>query len=138
MVDLDIAAAIRTLDVVVHASTKPEPFGMVIAEAMACGKPVIVSNAGGAAELFEDGLTGLAHTPGDTAALARQIERLVSDKELRLRLGENGYASVRVRFQASDMAKRFAELYLKVAGERKRAFPQRTQKQVRERCFVSD
>ena len=44
----DSAAAIRALDIVVHASTQPEPFGLAIAEGMACGKPVIVSAAGGA------------------------------------------------------------------------------------------
>ena len=42
----DPAAAIRALDIVVHASTSPEPFGRVIAEAMACGKPVIMSGSG--------------------------------------------------------------------------------------------
>ena len=41
----DSAAAIRALDVVVHASTDPEPFGLVVAEAMACGKPVVASRA---------------------------------------------------------------------------------------------
>ena len=44
----DSSMAMRALDVVVHASTDPEPFGLVIAEAMACGKPVVVSRAGGA------------------------------------------------------------------------------------------
>jgi len=42
----------RALDIVVHASTKPEPFGRTIVEAMACGKPVIAAQTGGAAELF--------------------------------------------------------------------------------------
>ena len=42
----DPAAAIRALDIVVHASTSPEPFGRVIAEAMACGKPVIMTRGG--------------------------------------------------------------------------------------------
>ncbi|HEU0080326.1 MAG TPA: glycosyltransferase, partial [Longimicrobiaceae bacterium] len=45
----DSAAAMRALDVVVHASTEPEPFGLVIVEAMACGRAVIASEAGGAA-----------------------------------------------------------------------------------------
>lgn len=83
----DTAAAMRALDIVVHASTQPEPFGMVIIEAMACGKAVIASRAGGAAELFVDGENALAHAPGDASALAGQIARLASDSELRKRLG---------------------------------------------------
>jgi glycosyltransferase involved in cell wall biosynthesis len=136
----DVPAALRALDIVVHASTSPEPFGMVIIEAQACGKPVIVSGAGGAAEIVEDGETGLTHTPGDAASLARQIERLARDPGLRTRLGTNGYISATSRFQASDMAKRFAELYNtklhnKVAPGATRKPPVQ---QVGKRCFVSD
>ena len=47
----DVSAVLRALDIAVHASTEPEPFGLVIAEAMACGRPVVVSRAGGAAEI---------------------------------------------------------------------------------------
>ena len=66
------AAALRSLDVVVHASTQPEPFGLVIAEGMACGRAVIVSRAGGAVELVEEGVTALTHAPGDAAAWPRR------------------------------------------------------------------
>src|SRR5262249_61166040 len=47
----DPAAVYRALDVVVHASTQPEPFGLTIAEALACARPVVVARAGGAADL---------------------------------------------------------------------------------------
>jgi glycosyltransferase involved in cell wall biosynthesis len=109
-------AAFRALDIVVHASTDPEPFGMVIIEAMACEKAVIVSNGGGASEIFEDGVTALGHNPGDAAQLARQIERLASDAQLRLRLGKNGRAAVAARFPADAMAARFADLYASLAA----------------------
>ncbi|HEX9365360.1 MAG TPA: glycosyltransferase, partial [Vicinamibacterales bacterium] len=81
------AAAMRALDVVVHASTQPEPFGLVIAEGMATGRAVIVSAAGGAEELVTDGVDALTHTPGDVESLARCIERLAGDAALRARLG---------------------------------------------------
>ena len=64
----DPAAAIRALDVVVHASTRPEPFGRVIVEGMACGRAVVAVADGGAAELFEDGVTALGCPPGDPGA----------------------------------------------------------------------
>ena len=51
----DVPAALRSLDIVVHASTAPEPFGMVIAEGMASRRAVVAARGGGAAELFEDG-----------------------------------------------------------------------------------
>ena len=72
----DSATAMRALDIVVHASTDPEPFGLVIAEAMACGTPVVVSRAGGALELTEPDVNALGFEPGDATALARCIEQL--------------------------------------------------------------
>jgi glycosyltransferase involved in cell wall biosynthesis len=111
-----IEAAYRALDIVVHASTDPEPFGMVIIEAMACQKAVIVSRGGGVAEIFEDGVTALAHDPGDAAMLARQIERLAGDASLRGSLGERGRAAVVAHFQAGAMGVRFAELYGEIAA----------------------
>src|SRR5437762_10771501 len=76
------AEAMRALDVVVHASTKPEPFGLVIVEGMACGRAVIVSGAGGAAEFTVDGVNALEHAPGDAVGLARLMMRLAQDREL--------------------------------------------------------
>ena len=111
-----VEAAYRALDIVVHASTDPEPFGMVIIEAMACQKPLIVSRGGGAVEIFEDGVTALAHNPGDAAMLARQIERLAGDAGLRVSLGERGRAAVAAHFQAGAMAVRFAELYCELTA----------------------
>lgn len=107
----DTSKAIRSLDIVVHASTAPEPFGLAIVEAMACAKPTIVSNAGGAAELFEEGVTGLGHRPGDEDDLAAQIERLVTDSHLRTLLGERARRSVIQRFQTREMAAQFCEVY---------------------------
>ena len=71
----DSAAAIRSLDIVVHASTQPEPFGMVIIEGMACGKPVIASQAGGACELFQDGENALVRFTPEHRARSRTVSR---------------------------------------------------------------
>lgn len=94
----DIPSAMRALDVVVHASVQPEPFGMVIAEGMACGKAVIAANAGGALEIFEDGIDALGHKPGDAAALADRIAQLVSDAGLRSVLGHAARKTAERRF----------------------------------------
>jgi glycosyltransferase involved in cell wall biosynthesis len=84
----ETAPAMRSLDIVVHASTEPEPFGLVIAEAMACGRAVIVSAGGGASEILENGVDSLAHPPGDAPTLARLIGMLAGDPALRALLGQ--------------------------------------------------
>jgi glycosyltransferase involved in cell wall biosynthesis len=112
----DTAKAMRALDVLVHASTQPEPFGRVIAEGMACGRAVICSNAGGAAELITEGEDALAHPPGDDEALAARIAELVRDPGLRERLGRAGRITAERRFERSRLAAQLIPLYCRLAG----------------------
>jgi len=108
----DAVAIYRALDIVVHASTRREPFGLTIVEAMSCGRAVVVSAAGGAAEILEPGSNGLGFTPGDVAELASAIRTLALDPALRERLGRGGRNTASERFSAERMATRFAELYV--------------------------
>jgi glycosyltransferase involved in cell wall biosynthesis len=94
----DTPEVYRALDVVVHASTQPEPFGLTIAEAMACGRAVVVARDGGAAELFDHGHDALGVPPGDAEALARAFTDLVNDPATRRRLGEQARAAAVERF----------------------------------------
>jgi glycosyltransferase involved in cell wall biosynthesis len=105
------AEAMRALDVVVHASTRPEPFGLVIVEGMACGRPVIVSRAGGAAEFTLDGVNALAHAPGDADGLARLMLRLAQDRELRVRLGAAGRRTAERDFDRGRLGLQLAPIY---------------------------
>ena len=84
----DVSTVLRALDVAVHASTDPEPFGLAIAEAMACGRPVVVSRAGGAAEIAQGG--ALFHEPGNSIELAERISELAADAGRRAALGREG------------------------------------------------
>ena len=86
----ETAPVYRALDVVVHASTRPEPFGLVIAEALACGRAVVAAAAGGALELGEDDVSVMRHPAGDAAALAARLEELVKDRDRRDALGRAG------------------------------------------------
>lgn len=113
----DTPAAMRSLDIIVHASTQPEPFGMVIIEGMACGRAVIASQSGGAVELFTDGGNALGHPSGNPAALRRQIERLSQDRELRSALGKAGRANVELHYHGRRLAAELLELYRAVAGD---------------------
>jgi glycosyltransferase involved in cell wall biosynthesis len=105
------AAAYRALDVVVHASTRPEPFGLTIAEAMACGRAVIAAGSGGAAELVRPGHDAAAVPPGDAAALAREIATLAASPDLRRRLGENARRTAVQRFDRGRLGGEFLAAY---------------------------
>lgn len=94
----DTAPVYRALDIVVHASTRPEPFGLTIAEAMASGRPVIVTRGGGAAEWGRPGEDHLAVEPGQPAALVRALHELVSNDELRRTLGANARRTAQSAF----------------------------------------
>jgi glycosyltransferase involved in cell wall biosynthesis len=112
----DVGAAIRALDIVVHASTEPEPFGLAIIEAMACGKPVIVSAAGGAEEIVQLCGGALLHPPGDSAALAECIERLICDPSERASLGAAGRASAEKLFRRTRLADQLIPIFEQVTG----------------------
>jgi glycosyltransferase involved in cell wall biosynthesis len=105
------AAAMRSLDIVVHASTQPEPFGLVIAEGMACGRAVIASRAGGAAELITDGADALGHPPGDAEVLAKCITRLIYEPDLRDSLGQAGRKTAEHHFDRARLAAELIPFY---------------------------
>lgn len=107
----DAPAAMRSLDVVVHASVKPEPFGLAIAEAMACGRAVIVSQAGGAAEIITPGEDALVHEPGSAESLAAGLGELVRDPALRARLGHGAALAARRRFARARLGAELLPVY---------------------------
>lgn len=67
-----------------------ESFGVAAVEAMACEKPVIVSNVGGLPEVVENNVTGLIVSPANAEKLADAMETLVKDEQLRIKLGKQG------------------------------------------------
>jgi glycosyltransferase involved in cell wall biosynthesis len=108
----------RALDVVVHASTQPEPFGLTIIEAMACGRPVIVSQAGGAAELFTPGHDAVGVPPGDAQALVRAMKQLLESSEDCRRLGGAARRTVVARFSQQRFGREIGAYYDRLRVER--------------------
>jgi glycosyltransferase involved in cell wall biosynthesis len=108
---VDSAAALRSLDIVVHTSTAKEPFGLVIAEAMACGRPVVVTNSGGVAELVQPDVNALTYEAGNPTGLSIQIERLLRDDVLRHRLGDAARSAAMDQFKPSMMESRLLTVY---------------------------
>jgi glycosyltransferase involved in cell wall biosynthesis len=101
----DMPAAYMLADVVVHASTEPEGFGRVVAEAMAMGRPVIATDLGAPPEIVEDGRTGWLVPPGDAKALADAIGRALGQSpEQRDRMARAARDRVAARYTARHMA----------------------------------
>ncbi len=111
----DVGRVLREVDVLVHASVIPEPFGQVVVEGMAAGLPVVASGEGGPAEVLRDGVTGLLFTPRDVGSLARALTAVAASPELRARLG----AAARTAsedYAPGAIARQLEAVYRAVAG----------------------
>ncbi|HVE94470.1 MAG TPA: glycosyltransferase family 4 protein [Acidimicrobiales bacterium] len=97
----DALALVAQADVFVLPSRRPEPFGMALVEAMALGRPVIGTAAGGPLEIITPGVDGLLVPPGDVDALAVAVEGLVSDQQAAVEMAERG----RIRACDFDLAR---------------------------------
>ena len=91
----DVEAALRGIDVLVHASLSPEPFGQVIVEGLAAGLLVVASAGGGPSEILTHGHDGLLYEAGNDLALAEMLELISRDRTLRTRLRANGLLRAR-------------------------------------------
>jgi glycosyltransferase involved in cell wall biosynthesis len=107
----DVANCVNALDVMVHASTEPEPFGRVLLEGMALRKPLVASRGGAVPEIVVDGDTGLLFEPGDVDGLARAVAELAHDPVKRARMGEAGYRRLVEEFGLDRNVERTQALY---------------------------
>jgi glycosyltransferase involved in cell wall biosynthesis len=115
----DMPQVLGAADVVVHCSVKPEPFGRVIIEGMAAGRPVVASALGGAAEIIADGQDGLLAPAGDPDALAAILLRLLDDPGERDRLGQAARRTVARRYQVQAHVQAVLSFYERVLAGRR-------------------
>lgn len=106
----DIPALMADLDIFCHTSIAPEPFGLVIIEAMSMGCPVIAARAGGPMEIVEDGVGGLLTPPGDAEALAAAMRGLLADPARRARIAAAGRARVETVYSRAAFSARLRAL----------------------------
>lgn len=111
----DIKHAIAGLDLLVHASTKGEPFGQVIIEGMAAGKPVVATDGGGVPEIVEDGHTGILVPMGDVEAMAEAICQILSDPMRAKAMGTRGRQRVADHFTLEQTARRVEAVYAEIS-----------------------
>lgn len=106
----DVARLLGAFDIFVLPSLR-EALPIAVIEAMAVRLPVVAGRIGGIPEVVEDGTTGCLVPPGDGAALAAVLERLVADPALVARLGAAGQARVQSQFTVEQMVRRVEHLY---------------------------
>jgi glycosyltransferase involved in cell wall biosynthesis len=104
-------------DLFVQTSVRPEPFGMVILEAMTRGKPVIATNAGGPMEIVQPNVTGLLIPPKSPNLLAEAIIQLLKDGNRRKAMGEAGRKRAENRFSIEQMMSALENLYDRILGQ---------------------
>jgi glycosyltransferase involved in cell wall biosynthesis len=114
----DMAAAYMLADVVVSASTDPEAFGRVVAEAQAMGRPVVAPEHGGAPEILKPGETGWLFRAGDSDGLAEALRAaLALDPASRDDLAGHAIAHVNDRFTKARMCAATLDVYEEVLRE---------------------
>lgn len=111
----DVWSEIAQLDVLVHCSLIPEPFGQVVVEGMATGVPVIAAAAGGPAEIITNEVDGILTPVGDSYALGMAMRRLHDDPELRIRLAKAGLETAS-HYTPENTAKQILDVYRQVLG----------------------
>ena len=99
------------LDVVVGASTSPEPLGTMVIECLAMGRPLVAPDHGGSAEITAHEKTAMLFKPGDSKSLAKMIHRLHAQQGLRDQLGKAARADALSRFSVATHVQSVCEIY---------------------------
>ena len=112
------AELMAALDILVLPSIRPEPFGMVVIEAMAAGKPVIATAHGGPLESVADGETGMLVSPAEPEEMASALALLAGNRGLRERMGHAGRERAERLFGFETHVRAFQELYERLLHEK--------------------
>ena len=112
----DVLSLLKAFDLFVMSSVT-EGLGTSLLDAMACGKAIVATTAGGIPEVVRDGETGTLVPPRDHVSMANAIVTLLKDAELRGRMGAAGLALVRERFSAERMVEETLNVYRRVARQ---------------------
>lgn len=107
----DTRPAYAGIDILVLPSAQPEPFGGVVIEGMAMCLPVVATSIGGSVDQIDPGVTGYLVPPADVPALAAALEPLVTDADLRAKMGAAGFQRMASRFHIDEMLRRLIRVY---------------------------
>lgn len=115
----DVGYILAQADILVHASTLSEPFGQVVIEAMAAGKPIIATDGGALPEIVESGRTGLLVPMGSAEAMSRAITSLLADPVRAEEMGRQGRQRVLEQFTIMHTVNKVEAIYGRMLGENK-------------------
>jgi glycosyltransferase involved in cell wall biosynthesis len=101
----------NAFDVLVHVPVEPEPFGRVVAEAMARAVPVVASRSGGIEEIMEDGREGFFVDAADAGSVAAALAFLLDDPPLAAEMGVRGCETYWARFTVERLRREVERLY---------------------------
>jgi glycosyltransferase involved in cell wall biosynthesis len=108
----NVALYLAAADAFLFPTERDEAFGLVLAQAMACARPVVASRTGAITEVVgESGEYGMLIPPGDVAALAQAMRTLQGDEQLRRRLGKAGRRRVLEEYTIERMTERTLAVY---------------------------
>lgn len=109
-----LSALINESDICVFPSIWEEPFGISVLEAMACGKAVVGSDAGGIPEIIEDSKSGVIFRRNQDGDLENKLELLMDNENLRLKLGESARKRIEENYSWELIIERYyQQLFLK-------------------------
>ena len=117
----DVWAIMRSLDVLAHVPTKPDPLPTALLHACALGIPSVVSSTGGIPEMIEDQITGLLVPPGDAEALSNALTELIMSPALRERYAHATAERFRQKFNRRQMRDGLAAAYERCLSRKKAA-----------------
>lgn len=115
----DNLASIYSLADILLLTSEKESFGLVALEAMACGKPVIATRAGGVPEVVDDGVTGFLRPIGDIEGMAEKVIELIKDDQLYSSLSKNSLKRAYYEFCQEKITRQYEEIYQRVCSEKK-------------------
>jgi glycosyltransferase involved in cell wall biosynthesis len=115
----DVPACLDAMDIVLHSSITPEPFGRVMIEGMALGRPVIAPREGGPLAIVVDGQTGLLVPPRDPEGMARGLVELLDDNQRRAAMGRAARARVEAVFDIRHHVRAMEALFEELLADRR-------------------
>ena len=115
----NIGEMLNAIDILVHASIRPEPFGLDIVEAMSLGKAVVASDIGAPQEIIDNNRNGILFKSADPIALARALQELLNLPQKIIELGQAARIKAKERYTAEKLARVLEEIYLTKENEAK-------------------
>ncbi|MDW3689002.1 glycosyltransferase family 4 protein [Cupriavidus sp. CV2] len=122
----DVASLMQAIDVLVHPPVGSEALGLVILEALSCGKPVIATALDGISETFVDGDHGVLVPPRDVHALAEAMCQLATDPAGAVQMGRRGRLWVEANFSLASLGRETVQLYLDCLSARDIGYVEQT------------